>query len=376
MVLGVRGSIQKRGTAWRIVIDNGVVDGKRSQIVRTCRGSRDEAEKMLTRLLSEHDGGVRHNGDATVAQLLDEWMRMHARNLSPTTARDYRYAIDKHLPAKLAATQAWRIRTHDVDRLYGQLADGGLGADRIQRINSILNGAFGLAVKWQWIARNPVADATVPTVSQRKPAVPTTDEVRRLLAAADTELLAWIQLSAHFGTRRGELAALQWRDLDLEASPATVTIRRALVDAGKAAGGIVAKSTKTDRERTIAIAAPIVAVIRSHRAVALERALAVGGRIEPAGYVFARDALGISPWRPDYATWLFGRLRDSVGLPHAQLKNLRHFMITSMLSAGIDVKTVSGRAGHAKTSMTLDVYAGWRPPLDAEAADVMGRLLG
>lgn len=372
----MRGSIQRRGKAWRIVIDNGTDDGQRRQITRTCHGTRDDAEKMLTRLLTEYDTGVRHVTDATVTQLLAEWMRLHTRSISITTARDYQYAIDAHIPAKLADTQVWRVRTHDIDRLHLELAAKGLGPDRIQRINSILRGAFAQAVRWQWVARNPVVDATVPTVQRRKLTVPTVAEVRLLQERATDDLLLWIRLSAHFGTRRGELAALQWGDLALDIVPPVVKIQRALVDAGRANGGIVAKSTKTDRDRTIAVAAPLVAALRTHRAAAVERALGVGLQLQASSYVFSSDAAGIVPWRPDFATYRFGQLRKELGLEHVQLKNLRHFMVTQMLAAGIDVKTVSGRAGHARTSMTLDVYGGFMPALDADAADVMGRLLG
>lgn len=369
----MRGSIQRRGKSYRIVIDKGIdpATKKRRQIVRTAR-TKAAAEELLRTLLIEHGQGVSHNGDVTVAGLLDDWIRLRAQSLGVTTVRDYRSAIKQHVPEHFLAMKVWKVRTHNVDRLYLDRADAGVGADRIQRLDTILRGAFAQAVRWQWIARNPVIDATRPPVRRRKPTVPDVGEVRALMAAADDWLLLWIALAVHLGARRGEIAALRWTDFDSSASQ--VTIERALVDGGKGIG-IVAKTTKTDRSRTVSIAAPVMARIAEYRRSRLERGLAAGTPIRADGYVFCRDVVGITPVRPDAATKAFGDLRGQLGST-MQLKNLRHFMVTQMLAAGVDVRTVSGRAGHARTSTTLDTYASWLPAADVEAAELMARLLG
>jgi integrase len=45
------------------------------------------------------------------------------------------------------------------------------------------------------------------------------------------------------------------------------------------------------------------------------------------------------------------------------------------LTAGIDVRTVADRLGHARTSTTLDVYCGFVPARDRDAADHLDALL-
>jgi integrase len=82
------------------------------------------------------------------------------------------------------------------------------------------------------------------------------------------------------------------------------------------------------------------------------------------------------PWRPGYATLAFGRLRDELGLKGVKLHHLRHFSATQLSSLGIDVRTVSGRLGHANASTTLDIYAQFAEQADERAADVLGALLG
>jgi integrase len=92
------------------------------------------------------------------------------------------------------------------------------------------------------------------------------------------------------------------------------------------------------------------------------------------GFVFSHDSDGRWPWRPDSTSRAFRLLRHEVGLDDVRLHDLRHFLATRLLAAGIDVRTVSGRLGHSLTSTTLNVYAAFVPDADCRAAEVMGRL--
>jgi integrase len=58
-----------------------------------------------------------------------------------------------------------------------------------------------------------------------------------------------------------------------------------------------------------------------------------------------------------------------------RLHDLRHFMATTMLTAGVPITTVSARLSHARTSTTLNVYAHAVPGGDTVAAEVLGGIL-
>ena len=57
-----------------------------------------------------------------------------------------------------------------------------------------------------------------------------------------------------------------------------------------------------------------------------------------------------------------------------RLHDLRHYVATRLLAAGVDVRTVAGRLRHRNPSTTLNVYSHFVPKADREAADALGRI--
>jgi integrase len=100
-----------------------------------------------------------------------------------------------------------------------------------------------------------------------------------------------------------------------------------------------------------------------------------GGEFEPDAFVFSHQADGSAPWRPDYVSLAFTRLRERCGLDGVRLHDLRHFNATSLLASGTDIRTVSGRLGHADASTTLDIYAHFVHEADEHAAGNIGAVL-
>ena len=79
---------------------------------------------------------------------------------------------------------------------------------------------------------------------------------------------------------------------------------------------------------------------------------------------------GGSPLNPDTVTQWFDRTVRRSSLPRIRLHDLRHTHATHLLAAGVNVKIVSERLGHASTSFTLDTYGHVMPGQQATAAAV------
>ena len=62
------------------------------------------------------------------------------------------------------------------------------------------------------------------------------------------------------------------------------------------------------------------------------------------------------------------------GLSIVTLHSLRHANITLQLMAGVDMKTVSARAVHARASTTSDFYSHFLKNSDIHASEVINKI--
>jgi integrase len=169
----------------------------------------------------------------------------------------------------------------------------------------------------------------------------------------------------------GAHRALRWSDLDLPGKAATIS--RSVVETEHSE--IVEKDTKTHASRRIALDVGTVDVLKTHRERCTARAAACDVMLPVTAHVFSRDPDGERPWVPNEVTKDFIRIRKTVKLDTVRLHDLRHFAATRLLAAGVPVRTVSGRLGHANAATTLGVYAHFVEESDKDAAAKLGALL-
>lgn len=74
------------------------------------------------------------------------------------------------------------------------------------------------------------------------------------------------------------------------------------------------------------------------------------------------------PWWPSYFNRTWQRFKKRQGLA-VRFHDLRHSHATQLLAAGVHVKIVSERLGHASVGITLDTYSHAMPALQEEAAE-------
>lgn len=202
---------------------------------------------------------------------------------------------------------------------------------------------------------------------------PSAREVAALLdsvASADPALGTYLRLAATTGARRSQLLALRWADIDLER--AAIGYTRALVEGPT---GPVLRPTKTRRSYRVALDSATVRALDEHLARCRAQAAQAGAELPARGFVFSPDPDGSRPWVPNRVTRQFSRARRHAGLSHFRLHDLRQFMATTLLAAGVPVATVSARLGHARGSTTLNVYAHVIPGADDHAAELVSHTL-
>ena len=106
----------------------------------------------------------------------------------------------------------------------------------------------------------------------------------------------------------------------------------------------------------------VAVLVRRRDALAVE----LGREIADKDYVFCTSARG--PVHPDRLTQIFGRLVRAAPVPRLRLHDLRHTHATLLLKAGVPIKVVSERLGHATPGFTMATYQHLLPGMQAEAA--------
>jgi integrase len=102
----------------------------------------------------------------------------------------------------------------------------------------------------------------------------------------------------------------------------------------------------------------------------------VGRGSSPGGtFVFSLRSDGSKPWQPNWLTKRFISARRAAGLPRFGLHDLRHFMASQMLAAGVSIATVSQQLSHARAFTTLNVYAHSVPGGDRKAAETLAAII-
>jgi integrase len=185
----------------------------------------------------------------------------------------------------------------------------------------------------------------------------------------DHDLASMVYVAATTGCRRGELCGLRWSDLDLDA--ATLIVRRSISDTNK---GVAEKDPKTHRSRRISLDPSTVTVLRTQHDRMSARADTCAVALVHDADVWSQDPACAVPYRPSRVTDGFRTVRNRLGYDHIDFHHLRHFAATTLAGAGVDVRIIAGRLGHANPAITLKTYAHFLEATDRQAAEVMGRI--
>ena len=369
--MSARGSVIKRGDRWSVVIDLGRgPDGKRRREWHSGFPSEKAAEKERTRLLKSLDDGTHVAPvETTVTEFVTRtWLPgLAASSLRPTTVDMYDRSAHRYVLPHLGPLRLRDVTPVALKTWLDGLKAAGVGDRTVQiagvTAHKMLKGAADLEL----IGRNPADNAAVrearPRTKARVPTVWTAEETRNFLnSQRDDRLFPLWRLATMTGLRRGEIAGLRWRDLDLEAGVLHVRQTRVVVDYK-----VLDSSPKTEKaRRAVGLDPGTVAALRSHRARQTEEMFGFGRQRNDDGFVFVRE--DGEPYHPQRLTIMLAERARAAGLPPVKLHALRHGHATAALEAGVPMKVVSERLGHSGIAITSDVYSHVTTATDHAAA--------
>lgn len=326
--------------------------------------TRDEVVQKL----DEARGRLRRSEDPRERRIaLDDFLDLWLRDVvTPTkkewTVQQYSSIIENHLkPSRLASMALRDIREVQIQHV---LVARSKATPRVQQLTLIvLRRALEQAVKWGMLTTNPARGIAAPRTERRDLRVLSPAEARTFLTAAQTDpLYALYYVALDTGMRQGELFALRWEDVDLDAR--TIRVSRSV----NTATGKVGTTKSRAGRRQIVMGAPAVDVLRAHR-----------DKQQAAGYsgvlVFPSPrGQQLSPSNVRINSFLEIQKVAKID-PPIRFHDLRHTAATLMLGAGVHPKIVSERLGHATIAITMDTYQHVSPTMQRQAADAIGEIL-
>jgi integrase len=369
----MKGHIRERSPGhWAIVLDlRDPVTGERHRKWHSLVGTKRKAQDECARLISSLQGGTYlEPAKITVAQFLDRWLEDVKARVTAKTHERYSEIVQKNIKPLLGAVVITKLRPMQISDAYAKALSsgrrngkGGLAPSTVRYMHVILKAAMQQAVRWQILARNPV-DAVDPPKIERG-AMTTYDLAQTadlIDATRGTRMTITVILAVLCGLRRGEIAALRWRNINLDAAQLAV-----IESAEQTGAGVRYKKPKSGKGRTVALSARVVNALRPHRVQQAEELLKLGVALTGDTFVVAQ-ADG-SPLQPRTITHQWHLLlANNKMLPRIRFHDLRHAHATHMLSSGVHPKIASERLGHSKVGITLDLYSHVMPGMQEDAA--------
>ncbi len=281
--------------------------------------------------------------EKTFGELCDYWLEKRApRKRKP---KDDASIIGKHLRPTFGPMRVRDVGVEDVDDyLAWKIDEDGLSEKTVHNHVTLLASMLRMATTFKvpWLANVPkFRKPKVALFSRDFQWLRTDEEIRRFLVAArdeDEQVFVFYATAIYTGLRAGELAALEWSDVELDRR--IVTVQRSFDG-----------PTKSDRVRYVLILDPLLPLLRAWRLRHPGRLVFtnLGGKMfAPSARIFQEvlhrvlDAAGFPKVQ-----------RNGKERPYVRFHDLRHTFASHWVTKGGDLFKLQKILGHQTTQMTL-----------------------
>ena len=288
----------------------------------------------------------------TFGAVAKEWWWDEVDNLALQTIKVYSPALDRAV-ARFGDERITDITPKDITRYLQDLADIGLAAKTVANHRIVVNRVFTYAVISDGLMHNPCASAQLPKgMKKEKRSAASKSDEQKVIDSADIWIFPFIALMT--GMRKGEILALQWKDIDFDLNRISVT-----KSVGHQGDRPFIKEPKTEAGCRVV---PLLPALRDEL---------IKRKGKPTDYIVSDD--GASPLTNRRFQTLVKHYREATGVS-ATAHQLRHSFATIAFENSVPAKTIQYTIGHKQLSTTMDIYTDVREAAIRDAAEALQML--
>ena len=295
------------------------------------------------------------NPEMTFGDWLKFWYNTYCKpGIRESTMATYEYRINLHILPALGHIQLNKLTENDLQQFYTNLkksgrlqrsdVDGpGLSDRMVRSCHATCRAALEKAKEMHLISRNPAIGRKLPPKKAREMQVLTPEEIQRfLIQAKENGFYEMFLLELCSGMRRGELLALEWRDLNFKTGELRIDKQVTVVN-----HKVVCTRPKTKESmRTIVLPQSLVEVLKEYK------------KTIDSKLMFPSPMKGGDEYRnPSSIGNTMKIILERANCKRVRFHDLRHTFATMALENGMDIKTLSSVIGHKSSATTLDIYA-------------------
>lgn len=338
---------QRKDGRWQKKIT--LPDGKTKYFYST-EDTAKKAEKDITNQIlnferKEHE--EKHNF-YSIAQKMLEGKKL---NISYSAYKGYEYSVQR-----LECFHDYNIEditANDIASLYQQMLMRGYGKETISKTKSTLIQIYKTAILDGLNVNLSMLNAVSAPKSAPKSKVSAIDDKTLSLItknATPCDFSMWALILLCTGMRRGELLALQRKDIDFRHKEISVTKAVEYINNQPQ----VKLSPKTvNGIRTIPILDVLYKLLNKHCK-----------DLKPNEYIFGSEKpLTLTVLRRRWKTYC-----KNLGID-IHMHQLRHSYAKSLYRSGVDAKTAQSLLGHANISITMDIYTEFSKEVEKKSAE-------
>ncbi len=258
-----------------------------------------------------------------------------------------------HIRPEFAAVSPDKITVFMINQYISELIESGgkhgsgLSANTVQAVTIIMKSVFKYGEVTLNIS-NPAKNISLPKTEFKEVETFSKTEMECIRNCAITGSVSdlGILLCLYTGMRIGEVCALKWSDIDMNAQLISVskTLYRINNPTGNDPKTIILIDAPKSKKSLRKIPVPTFMI---------KRLAEIKENCEPENYFLTCSNRYIEPraYRERYKNFL-----KTADIPYKNFHVLRHTFATECIRCGIDVKTVSKLLGHSNVKITLDRY--------------------